>query len=101
MGLQRTPQWRGDSVYMPSYAPYYGRAVELLRALPRAIERARGQWIPVVLHWGWEAEAGWSDLERLADLIAPHTAAWQDFLAAVARTRTAPGTPLAGGVVER
>jgi hypothetical protein len=100
MGLQRTPQWRGDSVYMPSYAPYYGRAGELLRALPRAIERARGRWIPVVLHWGWEAEAGWEDLERLADLIAPHTAAWQDFLAAVARTRTAAsGTPRASGVL--
>jgi hypothetical protein len=100
MGLQRTPQWRGDTVYMPSYEPYYGRAAELLTALPRAIERARGQWIPVVLHWGWEAEAGWADLERLADLIAPHAVAWQDFLAAVARTRTAPGGPLASRVVE-
>jgi hypothetical protein len=100
MGLQRTPQWRGDTVYMPSYAPYYGRAVELLKALPRAIERARGQWIPIVLHWGWEAEAGWADLERLADLIAPHTAAWQDFLVAVARIRAAPGKPLASGVLE-
>ena len=103
MGLQRTPQWRGDTVYMPAYAPYYGRAVELLKALPRAIERARGQWIPIVLHWGWEAEARWKDLERLADLIAPHTAAWQDFLAAVARARTrtriASSTPTASGAL--
>lgn len=102
MGLQRTPQWRGETmtVYMPSYAPYYGRASELLNALPRMIERARGRGmtIPVVLHWGWEAEAGWGGLERLAELIAPHTAAWQDFLAAVARSRTASGTPLGSGV---
>jgi hypothetical protein len=100
MGLQRTPQWRGETVYMPSYAPYYGRASELLNALPRAIERARGQWmiIPVVLHWGWEAEAGWGELERLAGLIAPHTAAWEDFLGAVARSRRAHGASLVSGV---
>jgi hypothetical protein len=99
MGLQRTPQWRGSSVYMPAYAPYYGRAAELLRALPRAIEQARGQWLPVVLHWGWEAEAGWGELERLADLVAPHTASWQDFLAALARARAgdASGTPAVSG----
>ena len=100
MGLQRTPQWRGQAVYMPSYAPYYGRAAELLKALPRALERARGQWIPVVLHWGWEAESGWGELERLADLIAPHTAAWQDFLGALARARAGTGTPAANGVLE-
>lgn len=99
MGLQRTPQWRGDTVYLPSYAPYYGRAIDLLKALPPAIERARAQWIPVVLHWGWEAEAGWSDLERLVDLIAPYTAAWQDFLAALARVRNAPDRPTASGVL--
>jgi hypothetical protein len=99
MGLQRTPQWRGETVYMPTYAPYYGRASELLNALPRAIERARGQWmmIPVVLHWGWEAEAGWGDLERLAGLIAPHTFAWEDFLGAVARTRRAHDAPPVSG----
>jgi hypothetical protein len=99
MGLQRTPQWRGDTVYMPSYAPYYGRAGELLKALPRALERARGQWIPVVLHWGWEAEAGWGELERLADLIASHTAAWQDFLAAIARAHTVSGAAAQSGMV--
>ncbi len=90
MGFQRTPQRRGDVVYLPSYAPYYGRAAELLRALPRAIERVGGRWVPIVLHWGWEAEAGWGDLERLAGLIAPYAAPWDDFLAVVERNR---GTP--------
>jgi hypothetical protein len=100
MGLQRTPQWRGATVYMPSYAPYYGRAAELLKALPHAIERAReGLIIPVVLHWGWEAEAGWDELARLADLIALHTLAWQDFLAALARARTAPDARAVSGIV--
>lgn len=98
MGLQRTPQWRGQAVYMPSYAPYYGRAGELLRALPRAIERARGGWIPVVLHWGWEADAGWGELERLAELMAAHTVPWRDFLAAVAQARPTPAVATASGM---
>ena len=97
MGLQRTPRWRGQVVYMPSYAPYYGRAAELLRALPRAIKRAQGRWIPVVLHWGWEADRDWGELERLAELIAPYTASWQDFLGAVAHARKRPGVAAASG----
>jgi hypothetical protein len=98
MGLQRTPGWRGQAVYMPSYAPYYGRAGELLDALPHALERAPGPWIPVVLHWGWESDREWAELERLAELIAPHTVSWRDFLAAVAHARPASAVATASGM---
>ncbi len=87
LGFQRTPQWRGEIVYLPSYAPFYGHAAEVLEALPRALEQARGLWLPVVLHWGWEADAGWRELERLADALAPYAAPWGDFLAAAERSR--------------
>lgn len=97
MGFQRTPQWLGESVYLPSYAPFYGRAAELLKSLPRAIQRTGGQWVPIVLHWGWEAEAGWSNLERLARLIAPYAAPWEDFLAMVERSRDTPTASAAPG----
>ena len=50
-----------------------------------------------MLHWGWEAEAGWRELERLAGLIAPYTAAWEDFLDVVARSRRAHDAPPASG----
>jgi hypothetical protein len=46
--------------------------------------------VPIVLHWGWEAQDGWRDLERLAGLIAPYAAPWDDFLAVVERNRSAP-----------
>lgn len=98
MGLQRTPQWRGDAVYLPSYAPFYGRAAELLNALPRTIERAPGLWVPVVLHWGWEAETGWGDLERLVNLIAPYATPWEDFLAAIERGRSASAASAMSGL---
>jgi hypothetical protein len=101
MGFQHTPQRRGDVVYLPSYAPYYGRAADLLKALPRAIERAGGRWVPIVLHWGWEAEAGWGDLERLAELIAPHAAPWEDFLAVVEHNRGAPTVISKGSRIEQ
>jgi hypothetical protein len=46
------------------------------------IDRQAGLWTPIVLHWGCEADAGWSDLERMAAAIAPYTARWDDFLSA-------------------
>jgi peptidoglycan/xylan/chitin deacetylase (PgdA/CDA1 family) len=90
LGFQRTPQWRDGTVYLPAYPPFYGTASQMLAAAGRAIERRLGLWVPVVLHWGWEAEEGWRGLERLAGLIAPHAASWDDFLAAVARSRETP-----------
>jgi peptidoglycan/xylan/chitin deacetylase (PgdA/CDA1 family) len=87
VGFQRAPQWRGDTVYLPSYAPFYGHAAEVLPAVRHAIKAACGLWIPIVLHWGWEADAGWSELERLADALAGSAAGWGGFLDAVDRSR--------------
>jgi hypothetical protein len=88
LGFHSTPQWRGESVYLPSYAPLYGRAGEVLGAVERLIDQQAGLWLPVVLHWGWEADDGWSELERLASRIAPYAAGWEQFAAAVARSST-------------
>ncbi|HEX4838533.1 MAG TPA: DUF2334 domain-containing protein [Solirubrobacteraceae bacterium] len=83
VGFQRTPVWRGEAVYLPSYFPLYGRASDVLPAARRLIEAGTGLWTPIVLHWGWESDAGWSELERLVATIAPYTAGWGEFLAAV------------------
>ncbi len=87
MGFHRSPQWRGQTVYMPSYAPVYGKAPEVLGAVERMIDRRVGLWVPVVLHWGWEAQTDLRDLERLADRIAPYATRWEDFHAAIDRSR--------------
>jgi hypothetical protein len=86
LGFHSTPQWRDESVYLPSYAPLYGRAGEVLTAVEQLIDERAGLWLPVVLHWGWEADDGWSALERLASRIAPYAASWEQFAAAVARS---------------
>jgi uncharacterized protein DUF2334 len=88
LGFQGTPQWRGGTVYLPAYAPFYGHAAEVRPAVERAIDAQWGLWVPVVLHWGWEADAGWSELERLAEALAPCAEPWGDFLAAVERSKT-------------
>lgn len=87
IGFQRAPVWREGAVYLPSYLPYYGRADEVLPAAERAIERQTGLWTPLVLHWGWEAEAGWRELEALCARIAPYAAEWTAFRDAVERSR--------------
>jgi len=87
IGFQRAPVWREGAVYVPAYAPCYGHAREVLPAAERAIEAQTGLWTPLVLHWGWEADAGWRELEALCARIAPYAARWQDFLAAVERSR--------------
>jgi hypothetical protein len=87
IGFQRTPVWREGAVYLPAYAPFYGHARDVLPAAERAIERQTGLWTPIVLHWGWEADAGWRELEALCELIAPFAAEWTDFRAAVERSR--------------
>ncbi|HEV7162052.1 MAG TPA: DUF2334 domain-containing protein [Solirubrobacteraceae bacterium] len=86
MGFHSTPQWRGEAVYLPSYAPLYGHCNEVRPAVQRMIERGGGVWAPVALHWGWEAEEGFAELERLAALIAPYVADWEDFTDAVRRS---------------
>lgn len=87
IGFQRAPVWREGAVYLPAYAPYYGHARDVLPAAERAIERQTGLWTPLVLHWGWEAEAGWRELEALCARIAPFAADWTAFRDAVERSR--------------
>ncbi|MHB1537086.1 MAG: DUF2334 domain-containing protein [Solirubrobacteraceae bacterium] len=87
LGCQNTPQWRGETVYLPSYPPFYGTAEQMLPAVRDAIARRTGLWTPIVLHWEWEARDGWRELQRLLEVIAPFTERWQDFVAAVRRSR--------------
>jgi peptidoglycan/xylan/chitin deacetylase (PgdA/CDA1 family) len=83
LGFHRTPLWRGDAVYLPSYPPLYGRAGEVAAALERLLERGAAIWAPVTLHWGWEADDGWRELRRLAGVLSRCAVPWSSFLDAV------------------
>ena len=88
LGFHRTPLWRGEAVYLPSYQPLYGHAREVLPAARRLIELRSALWTPIVLHWGWERDEDWTALEALLAVIAPYGARWQDFLEAVRASDT-------------
>ena len=97
LGFQSTPQWRGESVYLPAYAPFYGRAAEVRPAVEHAIEARWGLWVPIVLHWGWEAEAGWDRVWRSswrarADMQSPGS----DFIDCRARRASSERSSIEG-----
>jgi hypothetical protein len=82
LGFHRTPLWRGQAIYAPAYEPFYGRADAVATAADHALAARPGLWIPVVLHWSWEADRGFGDLERLARKLSGHARPWDELLAA-------------------
>ena len=89
MGFHGGPQWRGEAVYLPCYAPLYDTAAAVLPAVEALIDQQIATWVPVVLHMGWEIDDSYAALRRLAERIAPFAASWDDFLDDVDRSRPA------------
>lgn len=87
LGLRAGPAWWRGAVLLPSYQPLYGRAADVREGIRRLVDGGVDLWAPIVLHWGWEADDGWGQLERLVDEIAPHVAPWSVFLGDVDRSR--------------
>ena len=81
-GFHRTPLWRGGAIYMPSYAPFYGRSLEVAEAAQRAIAAQVALPIPVVLHWSWEAGGDWADLKQLVRRLAGYARPWAELTTA-------------------
>jgi len=89
IGFHGGPLWRDGAVYLPCYSPLYADAQTILPEAERLIELAPGTWIPIVLHTSWENADDFASLARLAELIAPYTASWEELLAEVERSATA------------
>lgn len=89
LGFGATPEWRGESVYLPSYPPLYGTAAAAAAGIERLTELQAALWAPVTLHWGWEARDDFAGLRRLCAGLAGRAADWLEFLAAVGASRTA------------
>lgn len=83
MGFHRTPLWREDAVYLPSYPGLYGPSPRVAVSAARLIAADAALWSPIVLHWGWERRDDWVGLRELLAQIAPYAAPWSEFLAAV------------------
>ncbi len=89
LGFQPTPIWLGNAVYLPSYAPLYGRATAVLPGIERMIEAEQALWAPITLHWGWELDDDFAGLKRLCSRLAGLACDWSRFLAAAENNRAA------------
>jgi hypothetical protein len=89
LGFQPTPIRLGKTVYLPSYAPLYGRASAVLPGIERMIEAEEALWAPITLHWGWELDDDFAGLQRLCDRLAGLATDWERFLDAVSEGRAA------------
>lgn len=87
LGFHATPVWRGDAVYLPAYPPLVGAAGPLVEGIEHLASRRTGLWTPVVLDWAQLVEAGWQDLQRLAQTLAGRARPWDEFFAAIAFSR--------------
>jgi peptidoglycan/xylan/chitin deacetylase (PgdA/CDA1 family) len=87
LGFRPTPIRHGDAVYLPSYAPLYGRAAAVLPGIERMIEAEEAIWAPITLHWGWELDDDFAGLKRLCARLSELNCDWGRFLAAVAHSR--------------
>jgi hypothetical protein len=98
MGFHGGPLWREGAVYLPCYHPLYADAATVLPAAERMLELAPGTWVPIVLHTSWEQRDDFVALERLARLIAPYAASWEDLLREVRRSAAAVPAGIAAAV---
>lgn len=81
-GFHRTPLSRDGAIYLPAYEPFYGRAADMTSPLAQLLAARPAVWLPLVLHWGWEADEDFVALRALAESLAPVATDWREFLAA-------------------
>lgn len=80
LGWHPTPLWRGEAVYLPSYAPLHGRARTIAPAVARLIAQDAALWVPVALDWTIQDD---DELLELCALLRGVARPWDEFLAAV------------------
>lgn len=89
LGFRPTPIRDGDAVYLPSYAPLYGRAAAVLPGIERMIDAEEALWAPITLHWGWELDDDFAALRSLCGRLAGLACDWSRFLSAAEHSRAA------------
>jgi Uncharacterized protein conserved in bacteria (DUF2334) len=81
MGYHDTPLWRGEAVWMPTYAPFDGPAAEAADAVSELVEAQAALWVPVAVDWSEDVDG--EGLARLTRVAARFSVDWELFLAAV------------------
>jgi hypothetical protein len=70
LGLAQSPSLLEDNiVYIPSYRPLYGRTAYINRFLKKFIKKQKYAFLPITIHWAWEENEGYKDLQEFCSLI--------------------------------
>lgn len=81
MGFHDAPLWRGDAVWMPTYAPFDGGSATVLEAVRGLADQGAALWTGAVVDWSAEVDA--PAARRFAVEAAGWSTDWETFLAAV------------------
>jgi hypothetical protein len=81
------PGWLGEALYLPSYRPLYGKALDVAPGLDRVGRAPASLFAPVTLHWGWELDDDFAALRDLCALWGEHVVEWAELLATARSAR--------------
>lgn len=80
-GLFSSPAALDRGLYVPSYAPAYGRARDVRRFVETLIhETSEEVWVPLTLHWAWEREDRFAGVSALVGALRGRLWRWQDLV---------------------
>lgn len=67
-----------DSLYLPSYYPFYGTSREVIYGLKKNVFNSKSIIIPITLHWAWEKRDNYKKLKELLTLIKDEVISWDE-----------------------
>ncbi|WP_207180668.1 DUF2334 domain-containing protein [Anaerocellum diazotrophicum] len=73
----------GESLYLPSYFPYYSVAKDIMRAIQRTKLKDKNLIIPITIHWAWEKSTNYLYLKELLELIKYDVLNWCELVTIV------------------
>jgi hypothetical protein len=81
VGLKLSPSFIDKTLYLPSYYPAYGTAEEILPFVEKVKKIQDYVIVPLTLHWSWEANSGFRQVEKLCQTLQGSTVSWRSFVA--------------------
>jgi hypothetical protein len=94
IGLKTAPSFIGDTLYMPSYYPAYGRSKQIIPFVERVKQLDEFVVVPITLHWAWESNNAFSALGDFCKSISGRVISWTDYRSLILGPANSPKDPL-------
>lgn len=80
LNFRITPSYFFNILYIPSYEPVYGYSFEISNYVDQLLLHTENIVVPLTLHWSWEVDNEFRNVELLAKKIKDKTIAWNQFI---------------------